>query len=84
MTVTSSLNEITMDQLGKMVVVRGGGGQVLARLHPLIRQASKLKDRDDIPLLLERKKQFWFEWNLRPHATHWLATRLSGAAANWF
>ncbi len=24
-----------------------------------------------------------FVWNLSPHATHWLATRWSGAAAHW-
>ncbi len=58
MTVTSSLNEISMDKLGKNGKGGGvgGGRQLLARLHPFIPQASKLKDRDDIPLLLERKK----------------------------
>ncbi len=25
----------------------------------------------------------WFEWNLPPHAIHWLVTRWSGAAAHW-
>jgi hypothetical protein len=26
----------------------------------------------------------WFEWNLHSYATHWLATRWSGTAAQWF
>jgi hypothetical protein len=43
----------------------------------------ELKDRDDTPLLLEGVVLNWFGWNIPRHATHRLATRLSGAAAHW-
>ncbi len=43
------------------------------------------RGRDDNPLLLKGKKLVlnWFEWNIPPHATHWLATCWSDAAAHW-
>jgi hypothetical protein len=48
---------------------------------------SALKDRDNIPLLLEARGWKvvlnWLGWNLPPHANHWLATRWNGAAAHW-
>jgi hypothetical protein len=30
----------------------------------------ELKDREDIPLLLEGVVLNWFGWNIPPHATH--------------
>jgi hypothetical protein len=47
-TVTSSLNEITTDQLGNRVVARGGGRCLSARPHPFLQQASGQISKDNV------------------------------------